>query len=106
MLQSPNSLSKARIRNPNSYLSEELSAKENMSGSIGKVWQNEFMLDLFEYMKETQQRQPLHLTGVDVQQSMDKHFSSYMRSHLTGDLRKMYVEFDTRTNEMLDKDRL
>jgi len=86
------------------YLSEELSAKENMSGSIGKVWQNEFMLDLFEYMKETQQRQPLHLTGVDVQQSMDKHFSSYMRSHLTGDLRKTFVTFDTRTNEMLDKD--
>ncbi|MFT0802785.1 erythromycin esterase family protein [Bacillus swezeyi] len=85
-------------------LSEELSSKEYMSGSIGKVWQNEFMLDLFEYMKETQQRRPLHLTGVDVQQSMDKHFSSYMRSHLTGDLRKMYVEFDTRTNEMLDKD--
>ncbi|MCY7857198.1 erythromycin esterase family protein [Bacillus sonorensis] len=86
------------------YLSEELSSKEYMSGSIGRVWQNEFMLDLFEYMKETQQRQPLHLTGVDVQQRMDKHFSSYMRSHLTGDLRKMYVEFDTRTNEMLDKD--
>ncbi|XBO86423.1 erythromycin esterase family protein [Bacillus licheniformis] len=86
------------------YLSEELSSKEYMAGSIGKVWQNEFMLDLFEYMKETQQPQPLYLTGVDVQQSMDKHFSSYMRSHLTGDLRKAYVEFDTLTNEMLDKD--
>lgn len=85
------------------YLSEELGSKEFMFGSIGKIWQNEFMLDLFEYMKETL-HQPLHLTGIDVQQSMDKHFSSYMRSHLTGDLRQMYVEFDRRTNEMLDKD--
>lgn len=34
------------------YLSDQLDSKRFMAGTIGRVWQNEFVLGLFDYMKK------------------------------------------------------
>ncbi|MEC3609291.1 erythromycin esterase family protein [Bacillus glycinifermentans] len=82
------------------FFSSEYSAEEFMRGSIGKVWHNRFILELFRELKESE---GLHLTGIDVQQSRRKHFSSFLERYLTGRIRQQYIDFDRLANELLDK---
>jgi len=81
------------------YLSADLDPLKYMSGSIGRVWQNEYLLRLFKYMKETEKLNPLHLSGIDVQQSDGKHFSPFLQSYLTKTVREMFIKFDRLANE-------
>lgn len=68
--------------------------------SIGKVWHNRFVLELFRELKESE---GLHLTGIEVQQSRRKHFSSFLERYLTGRIRQQYIDSDRLANELLDK---
>jgi erythromycin esterase len=87
------------------HLSTGLDPMRFMSGSIGRPWHNEYVLELFDYMKETKQRQPLHLTGIDVQQSEGKHFSSFIQLLVTESLHRTFMEFEKPTNEILSDNR-
>jgi erythromycin esterase len=88
------------------HVSTGMDPMKFMSGSIGRPWHNEYVLELFNYMKETKQRQPLRLTGIDVQQSEGKHFTPFIQTLLTESLQRTFMEFEKRTNEILSDNRL
>ncbi|WP_127488977.1 erythromycin esterase family protein [Paenibacillus ehimensis] len=88
------------------HFAADLTPLQWMSGSIGRVWHNEYNLELFRYMKDKRTSKPLHLTGIDVQQSTGKHFSQFMESYLTEALVQTFLEFDKLAEEILSDDRL
>lgn len=84
------------------YLSDQLDSKRFMAGTIGRVWQNEFVLGLFDYMKKMKQERPLYFTGVDVYQGKKENlFSEFLESYLTGPTKQKFIDFEERAIEVL-----
>ncbi|QSB48963.1 erythromycin esterase family protein [Parageobacillus toebii] len=84
------------------YLSDQLDSKRFMAGTIGRVWQNEFVLGLFDYMKKMKQERPLYFTGVDVYQGKKENlFSEFLESYLTGPTKQKFIDFEKRAIEVL-----
>ncbi|MGY0693958.1 erythromycin esterase family protein [Virgibacillus sp. FSP13] len=86
------------------YRSPKIDAKRFMKGSVGRAWHNESNLELFRYIKSKEHSSSLHFTGVDVQQSKEKHFSAFLQNHLPSPLKERYVEWDEHVTEMLFKE--
>ncbi|UAC50086.1 erythromycin esterase family protein [Bacillus aquiflavi] len=83
------------------FLSTDLDSMKFMFGSIGRIRSNEYILELFDYIKETKQQQPLQLTGIDLNQNEDGHLSSFLRSQLPDNLKLILLEFEKRANEII-----
>ncbi|MGE7675028.1 erythromycin esterase family protein [Lysinibacillus sp. NPDC094403] len=89
------------------YLSTELDAFNFMYGSIGRIWHNEYTLELFNYIQENKKENPLYLTGIDVQQSENKHFSAFLTKHFKDEYyKKLFVEADKNMNKILNLKRI
>jgi erythromycin esterase len=84
------------------YLRKELTPLKFMEGSIGRVWHNDYNLELFKYMKDTEEGTSLHLSGLDVQQSAGKHFIPFVESYLSSSVKQLLIEFERLTNYLLE----
>lgn len=89
------------------HLSKELEPFEFMYGSIGRVWHNEYNLELFNYIKESKEKDPLCLTGIDVQQSENKHFAPFLQMYFKDQYFKdLFIDVDKSTNRILNLKRI
>ncbi|MGG3856141.1 erythromycin esterase family protein [Caldifermentibacillus hisashii] len=89
------------------YLSQELNPIDFMRGSIGRVWHNEYILELFDYIQKNKENNPLYLTGIDVQQSENKHFAPFLEQYFEEPYYKnLFRDVHQAINRMLNLKRI
>lgn len=89
------------------HIAKEIDPHDFMRGTIGRIWHNEHNLELFRYIQSMKENYPLYFTGIDVQQSENKHFVPFILQHIRDQhLKNHFQEADRAMTKILNLKRI